>query len=179
VNRLVCGGLAIAVITGCASAAVPPPEPAAARPTAPALQPPLDSLAFYVGSWKCKGTSFATSGQAEEKWEATVDVEPELDGTWLSVKMTGPGPNRSIEHKGYDAATKRWHHVGVINGGVWFAMISVGWTGSQMVFTDDQKDPDKGYATFTKLGETSYSHSMTFETDKGPEKVSEKVCTKR
>ena len=35
-----------------------------------------------------------------------------------------------------------------------------------------------GGATFTKLSETSYSHGVTRDTDKGVEKVWEKVCTK-
>jgi hypothetical protein len=180
VNRLACGALAITALTSCASTApVPAPEAAPARPPPPALVPPLDSLSFYVGSWTCKGTAFAYESQPEEKWEATITVEPELDGTWLSVKMVGPGSNLTAEHKGYNPETKRWHHVGVVSGGIPFAMVSTGWNGSQMVFTDDPPGPDKGFATFTKLSDTSYSHSMTLETDKGPVKISEKFCTKR
>jgi hypothetical protein len=177
VNRFMVGVLAITALTSCASAAATTARPAPPQPTAAALKPPLDSLAFYVGSWQCKGTYFATSDQPEEKWEATIRVEPELDGTWLSVHMTGPGPSRSAEHKGYDAASKKWIHVAVTNSGNWLLLSSPGWTGSQMVFSP--ADPaDKTRATFSKLSETSYSHVVTRDTGHGVEKDWEKVCTK-
>jgi hypothetical protein len=135
------------------------------------LQAPLDSLAFYVGHWSCKGTYFTPK---EEHWDATIDVAPELGGTWLSVEMTGPGTNHTAEHKGYEAATKTWHHVAVVNDGSWGAMSSPGWDGSKMVFAPDGTD-DHTRATFTKLGERKYSHAVS----KDGEKVWEKVCEKQ
>jgi hypothetical protein len=178
VNRLMVGVLALTTLTSCASTSAPTPEHAPQRPTAAALKPPLDSLAFYVGTWTCKGTYFPTKADPEEKkWEATITVEPELDGSWLSVRMTGPGPSRSAEHKGYDANAKKWIHLAVTNNGGWLVLSSPGWTGSKMVFSP--ADPaDKSRATFTKLSETSYSHGVTTETDHGAEKDWEKVCTK-
>jgi hypothetical protein len=179
-----CKVLALTGLASCTSTAPPPPAPASVpapaprQPAAVALKPPLDTFAFYVGTWQCKGTSFKTSEQPEEeKWEATVEVAPELDGTWLSVKMVGPGMNRTAEHKGYDPTTKQWKHISVWGEGGWGVLSSSGWSGSQMVFTPDDKT-DKTHATFTKLGETSYSHSVSADTEKGAEKVWEKLCTK-
>lgn len=145
--------------------------PTAAPAVVPRLKPPLDSLAFYVGSWQCKGVSY---GKADEHWDATIEVAPELGGAWVSVKMTGPGDNHTIEHKGYNPESKRWTHVAVVNDGGWAVMSSPGWTGNQMVFTPEDKT-DTTHATFTKLGERSYSHAVAQADGK---KVWEKVCTK-
>lgn len=84
-----------------------------------------------------------------------------------------------VEHKGYDAAAKRWVHLAVVNDGSWGIMSSPGWTatGSQMVFTPADR-PDGTQATFTKISETAYSHSVSRTTDKGSEKLWEKRCTK-
>ncbi|HTE54217.1 MAG TPA: hypothetical protein VK698_25355 [Kofleriaceae bacterium] len=167
-----------AALSACAGSAPPAAAPSAAAPHGPpALSPALASLAFYVGSWQCKGTSYAADGAEQERWDARIDVEPELGGSWLSVRMTGPGDNRTIEHKGYDASTHRWVHLAVSGDGSWGVVTSPGWTGSAMVFTPD--DPDGTHATFTRLSETSYSHAVTRDTEKGPVKVWEKRCTKQ
>jgi hypothetical protein len=182
VNRFIGGALAITGLTSCAAAAAPTsaptPAPASTPLTAAALKPPLDTLAFYVGSWQCKGTFYPTKEEPEEtKWEATLTVEPELGGAWLSVKMHGPGESRSVEHKGYDATAKKWIHLAVTASGGWSLGSSTGWNGSEMVWLP--ADPtEKTRATFTKLSETSYSHVVTIETDKGVEKYWDKVCTK-
>jgi hypothetical protein len=106
-----------------------------------------------------------------------MEVEPELDGFWISVRMFGPGPNRSAEHKGYDPATKKWVHLAVGNSHGWLLLTSPGWEGSKMVFAP-QDPADKARATFTKLSETSYSHVATSETDGVVIKDWEKLCTK-
>lgn len=176
-RRLTLSVFAITALSSCATTTAPSPASSAGRPAA--LAPPLDSLAFYVGHWQCKGTRFSENGQPKERWQATIDVEPELDGKWLSVRMTGPDENRTAEHKGYDPSSKRWIHVAVANDGSWITMSSPGWSGSgsQMVFTPDDHT-DRSHATFTKLSETAYSHAVSLDTDHGPEKVWEKQCTK-
>jgi len=170
-NSLLRAVLALPTLASCASSAAPAP----AVPRPPSLAAPLDSLAFYVGSWQCKGTSFASGTDPEAHWDARVVVAPELDGKWISVQMIGPGPNRTIEHKGYDEAAKRWRHVAVLNDGSWGSVSSVGWSGSQMVFTPDDKS-DTTHATFTKLGERSYSHEVARDSDNAV--VWKKVCSK-
>jgi len=151
--------------------------PTTPRTPAPALDPTLQTLAFYVGSWRCHGTSFARADQPEKTWDATLEVAPELGGKWLSVQMNGPGMSRTIEHKGYDPEKKKWIHLAVVNDGSWSLLTSDGWTGPQMVFRFEGED-EKALATFTKLGERSYSHAVTVETDRGSQKVWEKVCSK-
>lgn len=161
---------AVGLASACGAA---PPRPA----PPPALRAPLDSLAFYVGTWSCRGTTFAAEGQPEEHWTARVEVQPELDGRWLSVQMSGPDRSRTAEHKGYDPATKTWHHVAVTNDGSWATLTSAGWDGATMVFVpDDRSDPTR--TTFTKLGERAYSHAVTRPTEHGDVKIWEKVCTK-
>jgi hypothetical protein len=149
-------------------------------PAPPTLRPPLDTLAFYVGKWECKGTDFVTADQpTRETWDARLEVEPELDGTSLHVTMIGPGDSRTAEHKGYDAATKTWHHVAVANSGFWAALVSPGWVGDHMVFTPATSGADANErTTFTKLSEREYSHAVSRATDHGEEKVWEKVCRK-
>ena len=151
---------------------------AAPKPARPKLAPALESLAFYVGSWDCKGTTFKTSDQAEEHWSAKVIVTPELDGSWLSVQMIGPGANRTIEHKGYDPATKKFVHVAVGLDGSWGTVTSPGWSGSKMPWEPGDK-ADTTHAVFAKLDDTRYSHGVTRDTEHGVERLWEKVCTKR
>ncbi len=145
--------------------------------TKPTIAPALESLAFYVGSWDCKGTSFTTSDQAEEHWNAKVIVAPELDGSWLKVQMIGPGTNHTIEHKGFDPATKKWVHIAVGLEGSWGTVTSTGWTGAQMPWEPDDK-ADHTHAIFTKIDDTHYSHGVSRDTDHGPERLWEKVCSK-
>lgn len=152
----------------------------ASTPARPTLKPPLDTLAFYVGSWRCTGTSFATAEQpTAETWDARIEVEPELGGTSLHVTMIGPGDNLTSEHKGYDPATKTWHHIAVAKNGFWEAMVSPGWQGTHMVFSPAAGGDDpRERATFTKLGDRAYSHAVSRVTDHGEEKVWEKTCRK-
>jgi hypothetical protein len=152
----------------------------AKAPAQPTLKPPLDALAFYVGSWQCKGTSFvAPDRPVEETWDARIEVTPELDGTSLFVQMFGPGDNQTAEHKGYDPATKTWHHVAVGKAGFWAAMVSPGWDGTHMTFTPAGGIEDTHErATFTKRSEREYSHAVSRVTDHGDEKVWEKICKK-
>jgi hypothetical protein len=169
----------LVAVAACAGTAAPPATPATRAAAPPALKAPLDSLAFYVGSWQCKGTSFATADTPEKHWDARVDVTPELDGRWLSVVMTGPDANHTAEHKGYDPVDKRWHHLGVGNDGTWVVMSSPGWDGARMVFSPDAKTETESWiATFTKRGEREYSHAVSLITDAGEERVWEKVCTR-
>ena len=77
---------AVLLLAGCAQS----------TPAPIALVKPLDTLQFYVGNWTCKGTQY---GAKVEHWDAKVIVAPELDGTWLSVQMIGPGTNRTIEQR--------------------------------------------------------------------------------
>jgi hypothetical protein len=185
-NRLICGALAITGLTSCAPPAAPPstpapaasPEPASPPLTVASLKPPLDTLAWYVGKWNCKGIWYPTPEDPKEtKWDAILTVEPELGGAWLSVKMFGPGESRSIEHKGFDANEKRWIHVGVTASGWSYSTAPEGWKGNAMVWIQ-QGIPEKVRATFTKLSETSYSHVVQLETEKGLENFWEKTCTK-
>ena len=134
-----------------------------------ALVKPLDTLQFYVGTWSCKGTQY---GAKIEHWDAKVIVAPELDGTWLSVQMIGPGTNRTIEHKGYDAVRKQYVHLAVGVEGSWGMVTSPGWTGNTMVFDDPV---DHSRATFTRIDDTHYSHAVASAQG---ERLWEKVCTK-
>jgi hypothetical protein len=162
--------LILTAAIGCATTPV-------ARPHV-ALAPELAQMAFYVGSWSCKGTTFATATDPEEHWDATVEVAPEVDGSWLSVVMKGPGDNITAEHKGYDRDKKQFVHLGVSPAGSWFVLTSPGWDASHMSFrSTDAADPD--VTTFTKLSDTQYSHAVATATDHGPVPVWQKVCSKR
>lgn len=141
-------------------------------PAAPQIKPPLDSLAFYVGQWTCKGTTFPTKETKEEHWDARIVVAPELDGTWLGVQMLGPGMNRTLEHKGYDPIAKTWMHLAVGVDGSWGVVTAPGWTGNTMVF-DDAKEATR--STFTHIDDRHYAHAVA---TKSGERLWEKVCTK-
>ena len=157
-------------VAACATAKAP-----ASTPPAITIAKPLDTLAFYVGNWTCKGTYFENDKEAH--WDAKMIVAPELDGSWLSVQMIGPGTNRTVEHKGYDPVTKQWIHVAVGLEGSWGVVRSAGWTGTQMVFVPDDK-ADHTVSTFTHIDDRHYSHAVANNAEHGGERVWQKVCTK-
>ena len=107
---------------------------------------------------------------AQRGWEPV--IAPELDGTWLNVQMIGPGSSRTVEHKGYDPAAKKWVHLAVGLEGSWGVVTSSGWRGTQMVFDDATAHT---VSTFTHIDDRHYAHAVA--TDAG-EKLWEKVCTK-
>lgn len=167
--KLVVALAPLALLAACAAA----PRPVAA------LQPPVDGLAFYVGHWTCYGTSYPSADDPHaQRWDARVEVEPELDGHSLAVRMIGPGANRTVEHKGYDPTTKRWYHVAIVNDGSWIAMTSPGWDGDHMVFAPVGPADDGTRATFTRLGARRYRHAESRVTPAGEQVVWEKVCTR-
>jgi hypothetical protein len=162
--------IAIAVVAGCAT-------PGTTAPPRSPLAPSLSSLSFYVGEWDCRGTTFAAADHGEQHWKAKVIVAPELDGSWLSVQMIGPGSSRTVEHKGHDAEGN-WVHLSVAPGGQWVVLTSPGWTDSRMVYRSSDA-ADSTITTFTKLDDHTYSHGDARPTEHGLEKQWEKVCSKR
>jgi hypothetical protein len=137
----------------------------------------MQKLAFYVGDWKCQGTTFAAADSPEDRWEATVHVRPEVGGAWLSVHMVGPGDNQTAELKGYDPEKQRWSHLWTSHTGAWGSTSSTGWEGDHMISYDDAQPTHR--AVFTKLSDTRYSHRDEADEGAGFQGVWEKVCDKQ
>jgi hypothetical protein len=160
--------VALAAAAGCAHA--PQPAPAAAIPPAP--------LAFYVGHWKCEGTSYDAKGAVEKQWPALeVAVTPEF-ASWLKIVVYDHGKQVTSELKGIDGKGA-YHHVFTDDEGGYGSVSSPGWTGNRLVFDEDHPDPSgKTRMTFTKIDDTHYTHTAEVDTGTGWKLGFEKTCHK-
>ena len=164
---------ALALATGCAHTAPPPPVTAPA-PLSQALAP----LAFYVGTWKCTGTEYNETGAVSKQYpDLGVTVTPDY-ASWLKIAVYDHGKQVTSELKGIDDKG-HYHHVFTGDDGSYGSLTSPGWSGNQLVFDEDHPDPSgKTRMTFTKLDATHYTHKAETDTGKGFQLGFEKTCHK-
>ena len=127
----------------------PAEKPAAAAMSAPAAgmsmkpAPEMDKVKWMVGTWQCTGKTMASPMGPEHATEATVTVEPSLDGFWIlhhyREKKTAqnPMPISGDEYWGYDSVEKMWDRVAVDNMGGFATGNSKGWEKGKLVWMSD------------------------------------------
>jgi hypothetical protein len=103
----------------------PPADPAAQPPPPPAPAPEVVAAAkASKGTWYCTGEEFAPDGSAM-KTKATMRNVVDLDKMWIKGTLTIPkkkGQKRAtkmVSYRTYDATEKKWHMIGIDNGGGW------------------------------------------------------------
>jgi hypothetical protein len=151
---------ALALATGCAHTAPPPPVTAPA-PLSPALAP----LAFYVGNWKCTATEYDANGAVAKEWpDLGVTVSADY-ASWLRILVYDHGKQVTSELMGVDDKG-HYHHVYTADDGSYGSLTSPGWSGEQLVLDEDHPVPaDKSRMTLIKIDDAHYKH--TAETDAG------------
>jgi hypothetical protein len=164
----------VILAAGCAHSS--PQPPAQAQPPVQAQPPP--ALAFYVGHWKCTGTSYDAKGAVEAQFPALeVAVTPEYT-SWLKVVVYDHGKQVTSELKGIDAKGV-YHHVFTDDEGGYGSVSSPGWTGNQLVFDEDHPGASgKTRMTFTKLDDAHYTHKAEVDSGAGWKLGFEKTCHK-
>ena len=163
---------ALVLVSGCAHT-VPPSPAATANPPAP--------LAFYVGHWKCEGTSYDDKGAVEKQWPALeIAVTPEF-ASWLKIVVYDHGKQLTSELKGIDGKGA-YHHVFTDDAGGYGSLTAPGWSGNQLVFDEDHPDPSgpngRMRMTFTKQDDTHYTHRAETDSGAGWKLGFEKKCHK-
>jgi hypothetical protein len=160
---------------GCASSAKSVAKPGSATPLVPALQ----QLGFYLGTWTCSGVQHAADGSIAEKMQLAIVVETAIEN-WLSVKVFQDGKALTSELKGWNPATKDYHHIWTANDGTFGSFTSSGWDGSKLVFNEDHALADmKTRMTFTKVDDAHFTHTAEVDRGKGFILDFEKSCSKQ
>lgn len=173
---LVCG--LASPLGGCASGAGTF-RPAGTTPTMQTLSPTLQSLAFYQGTWTCEGEQYNQAGTVVENVKLGIIVVPAIDN-WLSVTVTEGGKPITRELKGWNPATKDFHHIWTANDGTSGSFTSNGWNGSHLVFEEDHPTAAmRMRMTFTKVDETHFSHNAEIDRNSAGFKLDfRKTCSK-
>ncbi len=159
---------AVLLVCGCAHPA----------PKVP-LSPNLASFAFYVGDWTCDGTQYDATGKATEHLKLAIAVRPDIEN-WFHIGVLLDGKPLTSELKGYDPASRSWHHLWTSTDGTSGSLTSTtGWQGDAMAFDEDHPDPkERTRMTFTRIDATHYTHRAEVDTGAGYHLDFEKRCTK-
>lgn len=167
----------VSPVLACAGARPPPPATA----KAPALTSEMAGLAFYVGRWACHGTALDAAGKEEKAYDLTIEVTPQLDGSWLEIAVIDQGKAVTHELKGFDRRDHKYHHVWASDDGAWGSLTSDGWADDQMVFVDDKPDPGTSpeRMVFHKVSDVHYTHRAEAPVGDGWRPTFTKVCDKQ
>lgn len=194
-SRVAIAGVTMMAVTGVANAQqkAPAPAPLPAKadkaPAAPAMPSPpaeLDMMAkATAGTWKCKGDEWDDKG-TKGTMTATSTSKLELDKWWISESMDAKGrmPFKMIAYTTYDAASKKWRRLAVMNGGGQMIGTSDGMKDGKMVWNLDMMSP-MGAGQFRDYVDTTDAKAgmkvwgeMSMDKGKNWFKVYEMVCKK-
>ncbi|MCK6683093.1 MAG: DUF1579 domain-containing protein [Thermoanaerobaculia bacterium] len=154
------------------------------------LQPPaeLAQLAFFEGTWACKGKTFATPMGPEHATEATVKGAKGVGGRWFHMtydeKKTAANPNpvHAGMYMGFDAAQKVFVMGCVDSYGGYCTQSSKGWNGDTLVFegvSNGMGEKTSIRDTFVRKGASQVTHVGEIQ---GPDgkwvKIDEETCKK-
>src|SRR2546430_3977319 len=102
--------------------------------------PKLKELQYFVGTFQCTGTAFASPFGPEHPTKATVTATWILGGAWLEAHYkeaklaTNPTPYDVHAFWGYDTQPKAFVAGTVDNTGSYSTSQSPGWDGDKLVF---------------------------------------------
>lgn len=155
--------------------------------TTSSAQSQLASLAGFLGTWKCTGTTFASEMGPEHPTTATVTVRPSMEGKWLETiyaenkTAKNPMPYGVVNHWGWDEGQKKLVSVSVDNMGGYGVATSSGLNDKTLIFegtTHMGPMAMKGRDTFTLNGNTA-THSFSSQDNSGGwKKYDEETCKK-
>ena len=177
-KRIVFTIIALAFATAPLFAADAPPGP----------NPKLKELAYFAGTWSCKGTGFAFMGTPEHKTAATVDAAWILNKYWLSLRyheMNTAINAHPIDVRvmwGFDEQTKTFTSTSADNMGGYIAQNSSGWDGNKLTWDGELHAGGgtmKARDVFTKVSATKVEHKGEAEIDGKWMTMDEETCTKK
>ncbi len=154
----------------------------------PGPAPEMAQLAFFEGSWTCKGNTFATPMGSAHPTEATVHASPGLGGFWYVVHYdekktaSNPTPYHAGIFWGYDAALKNFVLRCHDSFGGYCAESGTGWAGDTFVLEGPAGGMGSVTAsrdTFTRKGSTEMTHAGEVRSADGTwTKTDEETCRK-
>lgn len=146
----------------------------------------LSQLQFFIGTWACTGTGFASPMAPEHPTSATVRGTSAVGGMWIHLTYdektmdSNPMPIHAAMYMGYDAERKEFLLGCVDSLGGRCTETSKGWNGDTMVFegTGSMGGQKAGSRdTFVKKGAGQLTHTGEMQ---GPDgkwtKLDEETC---
>jgi hypothetical protein len=167
--------LSLTLTTSLFAADAPMPKPA----------PELKQLAFFIGTWQCKGTQ--TFGGPTMHYTGTVTNTWALGGYWLDVHVRqakskeNPMPLSGNAYLGYDPADKKFEIFWVDNTGGFETAEFTGWEGDKLEWTGIAHMGTmtaKGRDIFIKSGKNKLTHKGEMEQAGKWVEVMNETCTK-
>src|SRR5436190_7639051 len=155
--------------------------------TTASAQSQLASLAGFLGTWKCTGTTFATDMGPEHPTTASVTVRPSMEGKWLEViyaenkTAKNPMPIAVVNQWGWDEGQKKLVSVSVDNMGGYAIATSSGLNDKQLIFEGPSHMGPmtmNGRDTFTLNGNTATHFFSSQDNSGGWKKFDEETCKK-
>jgi hypothetical protein len=139
--------------------------PAPSGPPKPA--PEVGQLAFFAGTWSCKGKAEASPMGPEHATQATVHIGKDMGGFWYvghyAEKKTAANPHPMVFHfvQGYDAAAKALTMECFDAYGGHCHQTSAGWQDGKLIYSGEQTGSGPATPvrdTFTKKGDAALEH---------------------
>ena len=155
-----------------------------AAQTMPKPAPEMKSLAFFNGTWTCKGKAEKTPMTPEGALSGTVQIKNDLGGFWqtgtVKATMAGMGSMEGRFYTTYDPAAKRFLMFWGDSMGSWAQTASTGWQGDSIVFEGESTMPGqkafKTRDTFSKGASGTMTHLWEAEMDGKWTKLGEETC---
>lgn len=171
-----------------ALAAAPLLAEEAKKMEAPKPAPELSQVEYFVGTWSCSGTGFASPFGPEHKTSATVKGAKAVGGMWVQVTYeerktaVNPSPVTASMFMGYDAAKKTFVLGCVDSFGGYCTQTSKGWEGDAMVFEGKSNMGGQQMGvrdSFHKKGAAEVMHTGEMQGENGQwMKLDEETCKK-
>jgi hypothetical protein len=157
-----------------------------AEPAAPAAPEELSQYDFFVGTWHCTGTAFASPMMAEHATTATVHVNKAVGGRWIHATYdenktpANSKPYHAALFWGYDSGKKTFVQDCVDSMGGYCSATGAGWKGDTFVFEGSSRgygDESGARDTFAKKGPDGLTHTGEMQgPDKKWVKTDEEAC---
>lgn len=159
----------------------------AQTPPTPTPSAHLKELAYFTGTWKCTGMTFASQMGPQHATMATVEASWGLGGFWL---LTNFSESRSVANPHPYAFRGVWGWDEKENKVVWSAAddmggyttsSSAGWKGNALTMEGPMhagKELMNGRDTFTKKSASQMVHTGEIEMNAKWVKLDEETCTK-
>ena len=156
-------------------------------PAMPAVPGEIEAMAkTAAGTWKCKGEEFDMMSGAKGPMTATSTMKLDLDKWWLVESMEAKGRMtfKMVAYTTYDATSKKWRRLAVMNDGGHMIGTSDGMKDNKMTWNMDMITPmgagmfrDNMDLTDVKAGMKVWGE-MSMDKGKTWKKVYEMTCKK-
>jgi hypothetical protein len=152
----------------------------------PKPAPEMKQIAFFEGTWTCKGKSHESPFGPAGDLTGSVEVKRDLGGFWQSGTVKGTMANmppfEGRFHVTYDPGGKQLMMLWVDNMGGWAQSTSRGWSGDTLVYEGESHMGPQSFKardTFTRSGSAAMKHTWEANISGKWTVLGEETCQKK